>query len=82
MTNTESKKIVKKSTTASRKFNPLHYASWLPLSWYHYVISQTVSAKSEKNFFNNILSTAFQQPSAFIRVHPRLLFRTATAEER
>ncbi|MBU4340835.1 MAG: hypothetical protein KKD46_07970 [Euryarchaeota archaeon] len=46
----EPNKFAQKSETASRKFNLLYYASWLPLSWYQYPISQTVSAKSELRF--------------------------------
>lgn len=46
----EPNKFAQKSETASRKFNRPYYASWLPLSWYHYTISQTVSAISETKF--------------------------------
>ncbi|MBU4140176.1 MAG: hypothetical protein KJ729_09650 [Euryarchaeota archaeon] len=133
-------KFPQKSETASRKFYLAYYASWLPLSWYHYTISQTVSAKSELRFkepqkraelknnapqrtqraqsagifkiflektvtprrrtrmtrIGRIFADAFYPrasassaqsafhftPSAFIGVHPRLIYRMAPVEGR
>lgn len=46
----EPNKFARISETAFRKFNLPCYASWLPLTLYHYVISQTVSAESEATF--------------------------------
>ncbi len=43
-------KFTRISETASRKFKLPYYASWLPLTLYHYSISQMVSAESEATF--------------------------------